>query len=342
MLRFGKKSRSRLSAPVPGLPDVLPYIPPTPSGHCLQCTFLPQSPDTSSLRSAFPPRMFAWLCSGVPSQRCPPTHQRCLPSSSFVLFLAPSVRIRLTYLSSRSWLFSCTVRRVPGAEWPCLACSLLGDRPAQCGPALSGAAHLCCCGCLRSPNHFCLPLLSLDCIYHILYPGHPPCLFSGTPYYPGSLAPSPATLSAFCQVRAWFSLSPQHPLSPQQGCADPSLACPSCCVSLALRPRPPSPVGTGHALPPLSLGLLAALLITSPFLKTLASGSQASCPLHLLSSQERKDGRKERANVFLSAYCAPGTALPQAGHPGPSAGSVWPRTQGNCPSSSGQHLLLRG
>lgn len=159
MLRFGKKSRSRLSAPVPGLPDVLPYIPPpTPSGS-LPAVHIPASkPLTHLPREVLPLPGCLHGSAQVSPLRDAPDSQGCLPSSSFVLFLAPSVQIRLTYLSSRSWLFSCTIRRVPRAEWPCLACSLLGDRPVQCRPALSGAAHLCCCGCLRSPNHLSPPL----------------------------------------------------------------------------------------------------------------------------------------------------------------------------------------
>lgn len=74
-------------------------------------------------------------------------------------------------------------------------------------------------------------------------------------------------------------------------------------------------LATGHTVLRLSLPqyccLDFSLLPTS--LEILASKLQASCPLHLLSSQGRKEGRKERARGLLSAACAPGTALPQAG-----------------------------
>lgn len=72
---------------------------------------------------------------------------------------------------------------------------------------------------------------------------------------------------------------------------------------------------TGQPLLPLSVPQHCWLdfLLLPTSLKTLASEPQASCPLCFLSSQKRKEGRKERADAFLSTSCAPGTALPQAG-----------------------------
>lgn len=166
-----------------------------------------------------------------------------------------------------------------------------------------------CYGCHRSPNNFRPPHLCLKCIHHILSPKHP-TLFSGISNYLGSPAPSPDVFPTFCQVRAWLHLGPQHSpppslVLPGQGVFGPAARAwpsePATCSPVSHRPYVSPTSRPRYRWPDFSL------LPTS--LKTLASVSQASCPLHLLSSQGRKEGRKERAN----ASCAPGTALPQAG-----------------------------
>lgn len=205
----------------------------------------------------------------------------------------------------------------------------------------SEASHMGCYGCHRNPNHFRLPYLCLDCIHHILYPGH--CtLFSRTSNYLGSPAPCPDLSPTFCQVRAWLCLGPQHPPRPSARLPRAPLACSSWpgglwarCLSLALRAWsllscPPRTIRF-YRFPSV---LLAGLPTTSHFPKDFGIRTPGFLPTPLAVTPG-KEGREEGKSECFSQclLCAWHCSSSGWGDPVPSAGSSGPALGGLCLSA---------